>query len=114
MLALGGVLLLCVWTVHAQKLAIRTYAVSDGLAHGVVIDIHQDAKGYLWLATYEGLSRFDGYRFTNYGAREGLGHLVINDVVSDRKGRLWVATNGLGVARLLDDPMEAPAGHTPI
>jgi ligand-binding sensor domain-containing protein/signal transduction histidine kinase len=87
---------------HAQKLAFRSYQVSDGLAHGVVISLHQDAKGYLWLATYEGLSRFDGYRFTNYGADAGLGHAVVNDVASDRRGQLWVALNGGGVARLVD------------
>ena len=91
---------------RAQKLAVRSYGVSDELAHGVVTKLHQDQKGYIWVATQEGLSRFDGYRFTNYGRREGLAHTLINDVVSDRHGRLWVATNGAGVARLLDDPSE--------
>ena len=109
LLALISALVLCATLVRAQKLAIRSYQVSDGLAHGGVTKIHQDAKGYLWIATNEGLSRFDGYRFTNYGSREGLGNTLINDVVSDRQGRLWVATNGAGVARLLDDPAERQA-----
>src|SRR5215831_18074717 len=90
--------------VYAQQLSIRHYDVSDGLAHSHVSAIHQDAKGYLWLATWEGLSRFDGYRFTNYGPRDGLGDPIINDITEDRQGRLWVATNGGGVARLIDDP----------
>src|SRR5262245_43317286 len=55
----------------------------------------------------EGLSRFDGYHFTNYGVRDGLGHMVINDITEDRRGRLWIATNGGGVSCLIDDPQEA-------
>jgi ligand-binding sensor domain-containing protein len=51
--------------VSAQQLAIRHYDVSNGLAHSHVSAMHQDTKGYLWLATWEGLSRFDGYHFTN-------------------------------------------------
>ena len=52
--------------VSAQKLSLRHYDVPDGLAQGTVQAIHQDAKGNLWFGTFEGLSRFDGYRFSNY------------------------------------------------
>jgi signal transduction histidine kinase/ligand-binding sensor domain-containing protein len=100
---------LCVMTGQAQQLSIRRYDVSDGLAHNTVTSIYQDKKGYLWFSTFEGLSRFDGYRFTNYDTRDGLGHVITNHVAEDRQGRLWVATNGGGVARLLDDPQERGA-----
>jgi ligand-binding sensor domain-containing protein/anti-sigma regulatory factor (Ser/Thr protein kinase) len=96
----------CVMTSHAQQLSIRRYDVSDGLAHNTVTSIYQDKKGYLWFGTFEGLSRFDGYRFTTYDTRDGLGHIIVNHVVEDRQGRLWVATNGGGVSRLRDDPRE--------
>src|ERR1700730_15707591 len=89
--------------VSAQQLSIRHYDVSDGLAHSHVAAMHQDAKGYLWLATWEGLSRFDGFRFTNYTQRDGLGDPIINDITEDRKGNIWVATNGGGIARLIND-----------
>jgi len=87
---------------RAQQLSIRHYDVSDGLAHSHVSAMFQDAKGYLWLATWEGLSRFDGYRFKNYGAGDGLREPIVNDITEDRRGRVWVATNGGGVARLVD------------
>jgi len=90
-------------SLSAQQLSIHHYDVSNGLAHSHVTAMRQDAKGYLWLATWEGLSRFDGYHFTNYGERDGLGDPIINDVVEDRKGNIWVATNGGGIARLIDD-----------
>jgi ligand-binding sensor domain-containing protein len=54
---LGVALLLGALNVSAQKLSLRHYDVPDGLAHGTVQAIHQDAKGYLWFGTFEGLSR---------------------------------------------------------
>ncbi len=89
---------------RAQQLSIRRYGVSEGLAHSSVHSIHQDKKGYLWIGTREGLSRFDGYRFTNYGVRDGLGHPFVNVVAEDGRGRIWVGTNGAGVACLVDEP----------
>jgi ligand-binding sensor domain-containing protein/signal transduction histidine kinase len=102
------------FTPHAagQQLPIRHYDVSDGLAHSHVTAMHQDAKGYLWLASWEGLSRFDGYRFTNYTQRDGLGDPIINDITEDRNGHLWVAMNGGGVARLNDEPNDSSADPT--
>jgi ligand-binding sensor domain-containing protein len=94
-------------TASAQQLSIRHYGISEGLANSRVLAIHQDAKGYVWLATNEGLSRFDGYRFVNYSTRDGLGHSIINSITEDSKGHIWVATNGGGVSRLLDDPQES-------
>jgi ligand-binding sensor domain-containing protein len=99
-------LLLAALTVRAQQPSVRHYDVSDSLAHSHVGAIHQDRKCYLWFGTREGLSRFDGYRFTNYSVCDGLGHVIVNAIAEDRQGRLWVGTNGGGVACLMDDPRE--------
>src|SRR5262245_56306223 len=85
--------------VGAERLPFRNYGLSDGLAHNRVNVIHQDRKGYLWLGTFEGLSRFDGYQFVNYGTAEGLAHPTINTITEDRDGRLWVGTNRGGASR---------------
>jgi len=111
MQSFAAVLLLSIPPVCAQQLSVRHYDVSDGLAHSYVGAIHQDAKGYLWFGTREGLSRFDGYRFTNYGTLEGLGNMIINAIVEDRQGQLWIGTNGGGVARLIDDPRAATSSR---
>ncbi|MBL8168670.1 MAG: hypothetical protein JNJ50_10980 [Acidobacteria bacterium] len=97
-----GLLGLSAFISRAERLPVRQYTVADGLAQGTVWAMHQDARGFLWLATSDGLSRFDGYRFTNYGVRDGLGYAQLRDVISDRRGRLWVAT-GDGVSLLLDE-----------
>ena len=86
-----------------QEYQLRHYGVADGLAHGAVLSIYQDRKGYMWFSTREGLSRFDGYNFVNYGERDGLEQQLINDVTEDKQGRIWVATNGAGVALFLGD-----------
>lgn len=109
---LAAALLLGESRVYAQQLSIRHYDVSDGLAHSHVTAMHQDARGFLWLATWEGLSRFDGYRFISYSERDGLGDPIINAVAEDRNGHLWVGTNGGGVARLIDDPPASPSARS--
>lgn len=109
---LASALVLRAPTVSAQQLPFRHYGVADGLAHNQVGAIHQDAQGYLWFGTSEGLSRFDGYRFTNYGLRDGLPNFIINVIIEDRQGRLWVGTNGGGVAWLVDQPQAGQSGAT--
>jgi signal transduction histidine kinase/ligand-binding sensor domain-containing protein len=92
----------------AQKLSLPHYDVSDGLVSSNIHSIYQDRRGFLWFGTNDGLSRFDGYRFVNYGKRDGLPNTDINSVVEDRQGRIWVATNGGGIARLLNDQDKKP------
>lgn len=100
--AIAVLLFFAPFLIRAERLPVKQYTVADGLAQGTVWAMHQDTRGFLWLATNDGLSRFDGYRFNNYGINDGLGHPQILDVVSDRRGRLWVAT-GKGVSMLLDE-----------
>ena len=78
----------------AARLPLKIYTAADGLAHNSVNRIVRDSRGYLWFCTSEGLSRFDGYEFHNYGRRDGLPHRVVNDVLSTRSGELWIATAG--------------------
>src|SRR5882762_9957804 len=83
----------------AEQLPLRGYTISDGLAHDQIGRIKQDSRGFLWLCTADGLSRFDGYRFTNYGTHEGLSLARVNDLLETRDGVYWIATNGRGIDR---------------
>ena len=85
--------LLAALPVCAQQLSLRHYDVPDGLAHSQVVAIRQDRKGYLWFSTWEGLSRFYGYRFTNYGVHDGrvlvaMGRVFVTGRISP--GRLYI------------------------
>ena len=83
------------WTdAGAERLPIKTYTAADGLAHNNVTRIVKDSRGFLWFCTAGGLSRFDGYTFTNFGTAQGLPHSFVNDLLETRGGEYWVATNG--------------------
>lgn len=72
------------------------YSADDGLPHNSICDIHQDRRGYLWLCTWYGLSRFDGNSFVNYtmlpGDYSNLSHNRILSVSEDASGYLWLMT----------------------
>ena len=90
---------------HAQRLPIKTYTTADGLAHNHITRIVRDSRGFLWFCTVEGLSRFDGYAFVNFGVQQGLPHPAINDFLETRGGEYWIATGG-GLVRF--DPKGSP------
>jgi ligand-binding sensor domain-containing protein len=69
-----------------------------GIAHNHINRIRSDSRGFLWLCTDEGLSRFDGHSFTNYTVRDGLPHSWVNDLLETRDGAYLAATDG-GVCR---------------
>ena len=84
--------------VHAEQLPVKIYTTADGLARDRVHKIVADPHGYLWFCTNDGISRFDGYEFTNYTSANGLPHRLVNDLLITKAGDYWVATN-FGVAR---------------
>src|SRR5262245_28793844 len=91
----------------AERLPIKTYTTVDGLAHNKINKIVRDSRGFLWFCTGDGLSRFDGYTFTNYGTDQGLPHREVNDFLETRSGEYWVATDA-GLVRF--NP-KAPPGR---
>jgi signal transduction histidine kinase/ligand-binding sensor domain-containing protein len=90
---------------RAQRLALRSYTESDGLADNAISRIVRDSRGFLWFCTAQGLSRFDGYAFTTFGVDQGLPAAQVNDVLETRRGDYFVATGG-GLVRF--DPKGAP------
>ncbi len=79
---------------RAEQLPVRTYTTTDGLARDYVGKIVQDSHGFIWFCTSEGLSRFDGYRFTNYGTAQGLPSRLVYDLLETHGGVYWVSTGG--------------------
>lgn len=66
------------------------YNTEHGLPSSEVHEIFQDREGYIWIGTDNGLSRFDGYEFTNFSAAEGLVDPMIVDIVEDKQDKIWV------------------------
>src|SRR6476646_6783523 len=76
----------------AAEMPSRIYTSQDGLVRDQVNVIKRDSLGYLWFGTAEGLSLFDGYRFTNYTVTDGLPDRAVTDILQTRSGEYWIAT----------------------
>lgn len=78
----------------------KHYTLKDGLSQVSVNDICKDRQGFLWLATQNGLNRYDGSSFKVY-RNDGeimdfpLGNFV-NSVFEDSRGFIWAGTEGNG------------------
>ena len=77
---------------------------NSGLSYDSIREIFQDSRGFVWIGTYKGLSRYDGVRFKNYDRDDfGVTSDFINVIREDLDGNLWIGTdNGVVVY----DPME--------
>src|SRR6266498_1946236 len=80
------------FSLQAQEFHIKTYTSKDGLSSSYVFSTYQDKLGYLWIGTPNGLNRFDGKDFINYGVTEGLPDSRITAMLMDSRFRLWVST----------------------
>ena len=69
--------------VFSQQNNFRNYSVTEGLAETTVNEIIQDFRGYLWLATNDGLSCYNGIKFTNYRTQKGMPGNRILSIVED-------------------------------
>ncbi len=81
----------------------RHLSVAQGLSHGSVYSILQDATGFMWFATEDGLNRYDGARITVYrhepGNPDSLATSNFGEIHEDRSGVLWLGTWGGGLDR---------------
>ena len=89
--------LIGVLSVKAQPDCFFThYSSEDGLSQNTVMSILQDRKGNIWLATWDGINKFNGYSFKTYKARLDnrivLSHNRIDHMLEDKYGFLWLQT----------------------
>ena len=114
----GLLLLMCfsvfrpVYLAGSQKgnsLSFDYFSQEDGLPNNQIQCIFQDRKGWMWFGTSMGLSRFDGYRFTNFLNRSddsaSLTGNLVRVIFEDRKGRMFVGTEN-GDLNLFDRDRE--------
>lgn len=75
---------------HGQQLCTIHYTVDEGLPANELYDVYEDRDGYLWLASDQGLIRFDGAVFDNYTSPLSLVSNTVFSVQPDRNGILWI------------------------
>ena len=77
----------------AQQLSFLHYGQDEGLRNLDVFGLVEDKSGMLWLATENGLFRYDGAEFHRFGPADGIGESLVLGLHKDMSGRIWVATN---------------------
>ncbi|MEW6131180.1 MAG: diguanylate cyclase [Acidobacteriota bacterium] len=101
----GRVLLLCLLlsvlttTEASAQYRVEHYTTGNGLPQNTISAITQTRDGYLWFATYDGLVRYDGMRFTNLdkGNSPGISSNQFLSLFEDDQGRLWAGTADSGL-----------------
>jgi ligand-binding sensor domain-containing protein len=98
--------------VRAEQLPVRVYTTADGLGSSAIIRIVRDSRGFLWFCTRDGLSRFDGVRFTTYSIGQNPSYPTINHILETRGGVYLIAVNGGGIYRFDPNAVSPPVSPT--
>jgi len=86
-----------------ERQSFRHVSVEQGLSHGSVRDIMQDRQGFIWIATEDGLNRYDGVNLKvfrhEHGSANSLSSSNFGKLIQDRSGMIWYGTWGGGLNR---------------
>lgn len=84
-------------SVFGQNYILETYTTREGLSHNNVRSMVRDSSGFIWIATWDGLGRFDGHEFRNYFHvpidTSSLPYFSVSDLKIDRYNNLWLLTD---------------------
>jgi len=99
------VYLLLISTYNYGQLGVKfnNYGINEGLSYSLVTSIVRDDKGFLWIATQNGLNKFDGYRFKHFYAdktRKTPAKNHISNLFKDSHGYIWIYYFKEGIGRL--------------
>src|SRR5208283_5680261 len=78
---------------QAQQYVFHVYRQAEGLKNIAINGMARDRDGFLWLATENGVYRFQGASFEQYGPEQGISELDVRDIVADPEGTVWVGTD---------------------
>ncbi|HEY1044841.1 MAG TPA: two-component regulator propeller domain-containing protein, partial [Bacteroidia bacterium] len=95
-----------------QTPLLQHYTIQDGLPSNKVYCAIRDRRGFAWLATDNGLVRFDGSSFKIYTVKDGLPDNDVFTVFEDNKGKVWVLTSKQTPCFFLDDKLYTAANDT--
>lgn len=84
-----------------SRLLLKNYTTSDGLPDTRVAPIMQDTKGYFWLGTQAGLTRYDGKEFRTFGGAKDIPGIFGRSICEDHRGAIWFAYTGFARGGLL-------------
>ncbi len=86
-------------SLSAQQLSLKTYTRSEGLSSDYILSLFQDNRGFLWIGTDRGVSRYDGTNFRNFTIEDGLSSNLIYCIFQSSDGAMWFGTYKGGACR---------------
>ncbi len=85
-----------------DQIIFQKLGIEEGLSQNTSFCIHQDAKGFMWFGTEDGLNRYNGYTFKvfkhNLKDSSSITASYILDMFEDKQGRLWIGSDGGGLS----------------
>ena len=72
-----------------------------GVSQNTINSIIQDKDGFLWIATYNGINKYDGYSMDHYNfSNNNLSSNLIHNLFEDKDGNIWAGTSESGINRI--------------
>lgn len=100
----------------AQSVDFESLTIEHGLSQGMIYDLCQTRDGFLWVATKDGLNRYDGYNFKLYSHNPldsfSLAEDNVTALFEDSRGLLWVGLESKGID--VYDPKTGRFHHCPL
>lgn len=88
-----------------SNLRFKSFSTQEGLSQSSVLSITQDAQGFIWMGTKDGLNRLDGYSFRTFKNELGNPNSLSNNEIiflsGDTLGNLFIGTRGGGLNKYL-------------
>jgi ligand-binding sensor domain-containing protein len=100
MLGLFLLFIICRPTAVAQQNSIKFDRLTTektltvkALSQNSIYCLLQDSQGFIWIGTWDGLNRYDGYDFIIYNTENGLSNPTVNTLCEDDEKNIWIGTD---------------------
>ncbi|MDH5475445.1 MAG: hypothetical protein OEX22_07130, partial [Cyclobacteriaceae bacterium] len=85
------------YSLSQKKISFEHIGIDEGLISDKIFDIKQDQEGFIWIATYNGLDRYDGNNIVHYVSTPNdstsLPVSLIKKLIIDEENNVWIITN---------------------
>ncbi len=93
-------IILTALSLQSQQYPFRNYGIEEGVPHGYIYTVNQDASGFIWIGTGTDLARFNGFQFETNPTGDSLPSDFVNISLHDSRGRIWFGHNNGSISLL--------------
>jgi len=118
LIILPGMIKQTICNTAKSNLRFQYLTTDEGLAQNTVDCIFQDSYGFMWFGTWNGLCRYDGYKFRSFqkgDVPERIPDNFVRAICEDTSGNLWIGTsNGIVIYNLKNETFSLPDSLRPM